>query len=265
MRARGVAGGGRRLAIVALGCSLGACGLSLTGVGSDEAASARDGGTEAAPSRDAASDHDDARAPGQRFCASLSPAPTFCDEFDTEAANIGDGWDSIVGAPRRTTSVSMSFPGALDAVSDAGSPTLLRKAFKVNSSIRVDLDVRYAGIPPSPGALTPFVIRPANDGEGYFYLYAESGRSYLQVANDEYSTWQTPEPAAGIWHHVSASVTIDASGTKFAGALDFVAYAWSSPTKHGWAAGTTATVEVGVTPYQANGEILVDNVVVNVE
>lgn len=262
MRVRGVS---------LLACALAACGLSVTGVAPEESATGTDAGhadaTTASPSDSSVTDstisENDSGKPATGFCATLAPAPTFCEDFDT-APDAADGWDGRTGSVQRTTNQSKSTPGALDVVSGGGE-ALLDKDFEVTSSITLELDVRFSTIPPS-GALSPFVLRPSNGEGGYVYLYVKSDRTYMQVSSDEYSKWLTP-PTPAAWHHITASVTFDAAKTTFAGTFDGVAFDWSSvaKTSHAWEIAQTVTVRVGANPYQTGGEIFIDNVVVNVK
>jgi hypothetical protein len=264
-------GGGRLVILMATVLSA-ACGLAITGSALDEpsdgadatvdagASENVDGPTDAAAAGDAGDASDATTA--TRFCATLAPRPTFCEDFDTDASSVGGAWDSVLSAPQRTTTVWASAPAALDAVSQDGGPTVLEKAFTVNASITIELDVRYVALP-ATGAVTPFILRPANGNGGWFYLYSHLGRSYLQVGGDEFSAPQTPEPATGTWHHVSATMTIDGGATVFTGSLDHVAYTWSiTKSGHPWAAGTSAILQIGMNPWQTTGELYVDNVFV---
>jgi hypothetical protein len=254
-----------RAIVTVLGCMIGACGLTVTGIATDEGTSSIDAGADAGqPAPNDAASVPTVDAAGKSFCASLTTPALFCDDFDT-APDASFGWDRKTGSPQRTTSQSSSPPASLDALVATPSPALLEKDFKgVTTSISVELDVRYVTLP-TGNPISPVVIAASSDQAGYLYLYVQSDRSYMQVSNDEYSGWEQPPPTAGAWHHVSASVTFSGTATKFAGALDGKAYDWSTvpKTAHPWQTPTTVTVRVGANPYQVTGEVFVDNVVVN--
>jgi hypothetical protein len=248
-----------RATLALLACAIEACGLTVTGATTDPAP-VTDAGPDRVVTLEAAPVEDAGAKP---FCASLATPALFCDDFDTWP-DAAFGWNRVTGTPQRTTSQFLSAPASLDAVVTSAETVLEKDFANVASSISVELDVRYAAIP-AANPLSPIVIAPSSNGAGYLYLFVQGDRSYMQVSNDEYSAWQQPPPTAGAWHHVSASVTFSSTSTKFAGSLDGKAYDWSMvpKTKYPWQTPTTVTVRVGAHPYQATGEIFVDNVVVN--
>lgn len=125
--------GGRALAlavVVSAACAPAACGGTEVGPGEDAGAAedAQPPGEDAAPAEDAGSDAADAApeaAPdaGPRWCATLSPTPRFCDDFDD--GSFADDWTVFTLAPAGSGDMDLdpleyvSAPASLNVVTDA--------------------------------------------------------------------------------------------------------------------------------------------------
>jgi hypothetical protein len=134
-----------RLALVlffAAGCSLSLDFDGLTG-GRDGGGSS-EGGSEAGADAPGDAPVD---APPQPFCASLTPAPTFCADFDqSQLVPPFDQAESVNGAPRKDTSIGKSPPASMLAETLAVSAggrveAFVHKSFPAFAARALTLDV----------------------------------------------------------------------------------------------------------------------------
>lgn len=118
----------------------------LTGSGSTGADASVDGPKEA--STDGGSDVT-SDVPAGRYCATLSPTPSFCDDFD-DTGLITPKWDGVstnAGATiARDSADSVSAPSSLLAVSPPGNGTSSAYAYHASvspkSKVRVAFDIK---------------------------------------------------------------------------------------------------------------------------
>jgi hypothetical protein len=187
-----------------------------------------DGGAEDAPTREGAADAANDVATGP-FCASLSPKPTVCLDFD-EASSVvtyfnGSFADGDGGAVTVDTSAFQSPPASLlvtaptshppgfygigvERLVDAVPTTTAHLAFdlRLDKASPVGQTARYATI----HLLTP---------GGHYYLYLNAGAGGCSFASDFYATDggieqlkgppMLPCPEPGVWTHVEWTVTVN--------------------------------------------------------
>jgi hypothetical protein len=288
----------RFAAAIVLIATSGACGLAVVGTGGGALPDEDGGGAEAsaadAPvsadgsgggdatvdalsSLDAASTDADAGAvdapfDSGTFCATLSPAPTFCADFDYPAdASAGDGWNYTIqeagAAVTLTATAAKSAPRSMQSKSTLGGAGSVSLTFSLVDKISVDFDVQYLTPIPDSGVTSPILLTtPTFPGQD-IYFYAGWFGSYFQEYGNDYSP-NLVSPPIGVWHHVSIVVqNVDAGVTNITASMDGNA-AWTNHAlKQAWPSPTTATLQIGLPALYQVGvtqDVLVDNVVVRV-
>jgi hypothetical protein len=294
----------RARAIVAVGAAalaLGACGLATTGTGSSEASpdgdTTADATNDASVSADGATTGTDATdsatatdaittgdvdaaldgggvdaADAGNFCTTVTPAPTFCEDFDRPAATgPGDGWNyEIVEAGSTvawSTSTFKSAPRSLHASSTLGGAGSVSLAFSMVNKMVVDFDVLYESALPGAGGgdISPILLTPPTFPGFDVYFYAQYNASYFQEYGNTGVCEGLGAPSLGVWHHISITVN---AGTTTTMDCTFDATTTTNKTlPYAWALGTTARLQIGLAAlYQVSSSqsVYVDNVVVRV-
>jgi hypothetical protein len=140
---------------MAIGLVLGACSLTtsldgLTGGASSDAGNAGDAGAADAPALDASTRDSsaDGASEGGRYCATVSPTPGFCDDFDDEGP-FSRWTTSVIGAGGsvvRDRAAARSNPNSLlttSAASTVSIPAYLRRTSPSSvHRVRVAYDMR---------------------------------------------------------------------------------------------------------------------------
>jgi hypothetical protein len=111
-------------------------------------------------------------------CASLSPAPTFCTDFDT-AGSIQQGWSAKVGAIELESSLARSTPNAVRVlVTPTEESAYLQKDFAAITSgygrASLAVDVRVA-----PGQLAAVNVARVQLGGGSIFLRLAEQNAFL--------------------------------------------------------------------------------------
>jgi hypothetical protein len=201
-------------------------------------------------------------APALGFCASQSPQPTFCDDFD-ETTDAGAGWDGVIAGGGTSTVVdgtfALSAPDALHTTTSSGNTAGLTKAFTVSSMFKVDLDILFRALPSMSGDLAPLVIQTSAHWVEY---YVDADQAYLQWGENDYSTTFLGGPSLGTWHHVTITITVGAQAS-LTGSIDGMVV-WSNFSLGSLGSAPELTLQVG-TPglFQVmSAETFIDNVVV---
>jgi hypothetical protein len=180
-------------------------------------ASVTDSGPGSGPS-DAASADADADAGPTFSCRTLTPQPTFCEDFDTRP--VGVGWMNPQGDTDNEfylgTAQFVSPPNALVvalAPSD-GSKTIAREESLTATKVHFELDVRIAGSLDNTFAPLDFQINdPGGDAaaavnfflvlQGHtLTLWEMTGADFLQRATTSY-------PLLDTWYHVVLDLALD--------------------------------------------------------
>lgn len=215
-----------------------------------------------------AADAADANDGATRFCQTVSPAPTFCADFDEPlAANAGAGWDlsyAGVGASLKFETPFLSAPRALHATTSQVNGAYVERAFPMTTQLAVEFDVRFAIVPPDGTQTSPVVLTPPNPpGEDIFW-FVDANNSYFQEYNVISASGAAPTP--NVWHHITFALTTNGSASTISSTMDgnprwssyALPYAWPSPT--------TATVRLGAArTYAQNNDLFIDNVVVRTQ
>jgi hypothetical protein len=280
----------RRIALLALvtgalgswACGLGVLGSATDGTAGGDAASSEasadaSASTDATPadggSLDATTDATDAAPDGPiTFCTTVTPAPTFCADFDDPAdASPSAGWTTThvdAGSSlASSTTVYTSAPRSLHATSPTGVVASVESTFTMLSTLSVEFDVRYASLPASgAGDVSPVLLTPPTFPGFDVYYFAYANGSYFQEYGDDYSPGLAA-PSLNTWHHVKISITTNGTTSTIDASVDGTA-GWTNHTlKHAWPTPTIASVRLGLAGlYQvASAEAFIDNVVVRVQ
>jgi hypothetical protein len=217
-----------------------------------------------AASRDAGRD---ARA---TFCATVTPPPTFCADFDEPDASAGGGWNVLTATGDASVTLSpttfMSAPRSLETSSPHGGTGSVSLNFSLVSSMSVDFDVQYVAVPSSGDISAILLTGPTYPGQD-IYFFVSSNSSYFQEFGDDFSSMMAA-PSQGAWHHVSISVTTASGVSTINAGVDGTAYWMNHHLDQPWPMATTVTLKLGLpdtyevtTPTQ----LYIDNVVVRVD
>jgi hypothetical protein len=213
--------------VVLAGCSLLLSTSDLSEPGTPDAAPSSEAGLDAPGSADSSSDGTAIDAPGVRFCASLSPPPKFCADFDGPGASVDDGWDDVEVEPPSGTSVT------LDPMGRAGASALM--------TVDDNLGCAYSRLGKTfftngKGARFSFSYRPTGvtddsifafwdlRGDGadcgiFFRLETTDGQTVSAAAThfqydngmrDDIFEWISA-PKLGVWSKIEAEIASDGS------------------------------------------------------
>lgn len=231
----------------------------------------------------------DSAALDDRFCSSQSPAPSFCEDFDTTPFSlvwrprVDDGGtltlDEVSAAsPPRSLRTTMTPPPA-----DAGCRSTYddhKLAIKYAVSVRIDYDLRIGdgdggGYPSGYIALNRLTLSAGDDnGACYYYFLARPGEAELVISpaggGPSETTPVTGAFVDGRWTHVAIEI-----GSEDAGAagvtvwLDGVQVLAKTTTTASCLYGQVAAVTPGLfcISSSTSGEVetRVDNLVVRVK
>ena len=238
----------------------------------DGSVSLADAGDDATPAVDGSS-YDAATG----FCASISPAPSFCADFDDT-----DGGGGLYGFATGTAgsgcsltreTTNQSPPLALRAVTtNLNTGCYLTTQVAPTHTIAIDLDVRMHALPGSPGGFDGiFTLR---EGNLRYTLYASKGAVFFQGTNgvQAQDSDHLPAPVLDVYHHVHMQLVL-ASGTApiMSGTYDQTTVTFGGKPQNAtlgpFEPGTSTDVRVGLPEVVLTntGDVLIDNVVVRVQ
>jgi hypothetical protein len=201
------------------------------------------------------------------FCQMLSPAPTFCADFDGPAQTdpAAEWTSSIVGAGSTLTLVQnpfLSSPRSLRAQTTAGNESSVVRSFSMTTTISIEFEVRFAALPADGTALSPFMLTPPTFPGFDLYWFVDANNAYFQEYGDDLSPSQ-PQPSTTAFHKVLLSVTTNGTSSTIDASVDGTAYWTNHVMKYPWPMMTTATLHVGAArAYATNNDVFIDNVVV---
>jgi hypothetical protein len=199
------------------------------------------------------------------FCQTLSPAPTFCADFDNPA-NAAAGWTSALAGSGASlkfpTTTFLSAPHALEAITTTGNWAYLERQFGLTTAISVEFDVRFAVVPASGQPTSPFMLTPPIYPGFDIYWFVDANGSYFQQYGDDFSQTR-PSPTANAWHKVMLSLTTNGVTSQINASVDGTAY-WTNHTlEHPWPTGIFATLRVGAArTYAQSNDVFIENVIV---
>lgn len=278
------------LGIGATQCSLTTSVDGLTGGASPEAGEAGDAAVVDAPPGDADSDASprdasaEAAIDGGRFCATLTPKPSFCDDFDDEGPFslwttpvIGAGGSVVrdrtraVSAPNSLLTTSAASASSVPALLRLASPTLVHRV-RIAYDVRVEArdpqtayaEVSYIRFGPGSIRKHAFYIRlfagPTSfAAEAYLGDGGVSANNFNPINNPTFSDWMRVGVDYDLRDASASRVSVTINGANAgATALDPNLYAPDF-----------ASVEVGVGysghPSSAGWQLRYDNVTVDWE
>src|SRR5690606_3268459 len=102
---------------------------------------------------------------GLTFCKTLSPAPAFCADFDdlSSVSPTGGFVRTLLGsnaALAYDVAAYVSAPRALRATSTQGGTAAVEDDVPMTTGLSVELDVRFAVLPPDGQPLSPVMLTP---------------------------------------------------------------------------------------------------------
>jgi hypothetical protein len=270
----------RHATTVVLGVVLGALALSACLFPSLGALSANDASVEAGGDADAGADAGGEASPGS-YCASLTPQPLFCADFDEGSATAG--WDSTdlnLATVSLSTTQFSSAPAALRASAPNVTTTdwvlgAVKKTFASpigNAVLAFDLDIDTMD---TSVHYTKFVALSFDGNDPPYILYAQItdstslGAAYQVPTADGGATYgdygSTTLPPLGTWAHVEIDLFKSATDDTTESAVIFLdgkvavpTFTLGSPAAFG-----NLTVEIGIAGLNAPTKpwtFLVDNV-----
>jgi hypothetical protein len=209
------------------------------------------------------------------YCSTLTPAPSYCNDFDTACvdANVG-GYEQSDGSFTTTVSTSAAYaksaPNALHSTLSALTLTDMywgsQWSFTAAKTVTIDLDFLLTAAPSNNGDVGVLWLQggPTAPQNPALILYVSSTTvTYFQIGSSTFSN-AGPKVALNAWHHVTAQITT-ATGTITA-SIDGMALWNGFLMPGGLPQGTPLTLVAGITTYQlATAETFVDNVVVRNE
>lgn len=232
----------RRLTALAIGAACASCALILGYGDPVEVAPPDDGGSSGSPDARADVGVDAGRDSNAPFCASLSPAPTFCASFD-EASYLS-GWgstDLVSGTVTRDTSTFTSSPASMRAAfTPGGSGNTVNAAVGIDFvafdsrpfTAKIGFDVRIEAASPSGafavignalvvGHAAPYLLQivatPLPDGSSAALSLVEviPGASTVEHRATQNLTYDR-------WSHLDVTITIASLAAAAGNAVSFV-------------------------------------------
>ena len=164
----------------------------------------------------------DAIAPG--FCASLSPTPLFCDDFD-EGKPYNAGWDQVLQSGGGHLALSNLWRSWMESVRaatptfdpSAGSPSAALAYTVPNgeTTIRAEADLDFESVAPNQ-IVDAIDLSQATSGTPLqLILYVSPGRLFVQEQTNFGGTFQqfglSASVQAGQWHRFSLELTVGSS------------------------------------------------------
>jgi hypothetical protein len=215
----------------------------------------------------------DGEAGPQTFCASISPAPAFCADFDEPMSDGGlygfasEAPGSGCSLARDTTYTSP--PLAVHALT-SNNACYLSTTVTPTSSITVDLDLLIHSLPSSPGVDALFALHAGN---AKYAFYATKGEVFLQGANGaNQSNSDMLPPTLDVYKHVQMKLALTAgSNPTISGTYDTTTITFAgktTATTQGPFEPKTATeLRVGIPEvvFSNVGDVHIDNVVVTIQ
>jgi len=270
---------GLALAASALGCTLL---TSLDGLREEGASVAADGASPSPSSDGGASDAPVADAPltPTAFCASLSPKPTLCADFDSDPFSAGWDKEDVYGQGRLSADDGASVSPRRSLLSvflqgtTGGAANLDRRlATALKSRLLVDFDVKIESYDDQRALLFVVELTAAGSRTDRLAFRVQKGvgadvHEAAQLADggvDYTATGAIPLPT-GSFKHVTWEVKTTGNGSSMSVDIDGTTRSTSSTRAHEYL--STPKVSVGLA-YLAEAEtswrVRFDNVVVTVE
>jgi hypothetical protein len=214
------------------------------------------------------------------YCASLTPAPTFCADFDnpctlpgkfasvTTSAGTSITVDSVeeTSAPN-ALHVTQSSPSGQTGAWGAVRSFVVPKPGTSASLINVTLDFFVHALPTiSTTRLGPIFLDATASGGPTVAFYLENDKSYFVVGDAQFSADSKPGATVNMWHTITMAFKIEPTGgSAITASLDGTLLFNDTSMQIALVPNQMLNVTTGYAPYNlASGETFVDNLVVNI-
>jgi hypothetical protein len=210
------------------------------------------------------------------FCASISPAPAFCADFD-EADSDGGLYGFATETPgtgcsltRDTTNTSP--PLALRALVTNVAGCYLSTTVVPQKSIAIDFDLRMHALPGSPAG--PDAVFALHVGNVKYVLYAGKGGIFIESNNGTQSSNSDslPAPTLDVYKHFQMALQISTGTNPLISAkYDQTTITFGGKTQPAtlgpFEPNSSAEVRIGLPEliFSNVGDVYIDNVVVTVQ